>query len=69
VENLIVVVKDLPDIKLLEVRDRTFEIHKGGKIQIQSKLPLKGQDDLAMAYTPGVGRVCMAIADDKSKVL
>jgi malate dehydrogenase (oxaloacetate-decarboxylating) len=68
VENLIVVVKDLPDIKLLKVQDRTFEIHKGGKIKIESKLPLKGQDDLAMAYTPGVGRVCMAIADDKSKV-
>jgi len=43
------------------VIDRTFAIHEGGKIGVASKLPLATRDDLAMAYTPGVARVCMAI--------
>ena len=46
------------------VSDRTFLMHKGGKIEIRSKLPLKTRDDLSMAYTPGVARVSSAIADD-----
>jgi malate dehydrogenase (oxaloacetate-decarboxylating) len=55
-------------VKVLEVFDRTFKLHQGGKITIRSKHPLQGQDDLAMAYTPGVGRVCLAIAQDPEKV-
>ena len=39
-------------------------MHKGGKIEVNSKLPLKTRDDLSMAYTPGVGRVSMAIHED-----
>src|SRR5581483_6386136 len=46
------------------VSDRTFLLHLGGKIEMQAKAPLKTRDDLSMAYTPGVARVCLAIADD-----
>ncbi|MFN7317519.1 MAG: NADP-dependent malic enzyme, partial [Microcystis sp.] len=46
----------------LKVSDRTFDLHRRGKISIESRIPLTSQDDLAMAYTPGVGRICTAIA-------
>jgi malate dehydrogenase (oxaloacetate-decarboxylating) len=49
------------------VSDRTFLLHKGGKIEVKSKLPLKTRDDLSMAYTPGVGRVSTAIHEDPAK--
>jgi malate dehydrogenase (oxaloacetate-decarboxylating) len=67
-DKLIAVVKAVPEIRVLEVYDRTFQVHKGGKIHLEAKVAVKGQDDLAMVYTPGVGRVCMAIAEDKRKV-
>src|SRR5438309_8452823 len=50
------------------VSDRTFEIHHGGKIAIHPKFPVKSRDDLSMAYTPGVGRVAKAIAEDHERV-
>ncbi|HET6865528.1 MAG TPA: NADP-dependent malic enzyme [Solirubrobacteraceae bacterium] len=49
------------------VSDRTFLMHKGGKIEVKPKLPIKTRDDLSMAYTPGVGRVSMAIHEDPAK--
>ncbi|HET9076803.1 MAG TPA: NAD-dependent malic enzyme [Acidimicrobiales bacterium] len=49
-------------IEVLEVVDRTFAIHERGKLSIDAKLPIHDRDDLAMAYTPGVARVCTAIA-------
>ncbi len=49
-------------IDIEEVEDRTFAAHLGGKLTIDSKMPLKDRDGLAMAYTPGVARVCSAIA-------
>lgn len=55
-------------LRVINVSDRTFLLHLGGKISVNSKIPLKTRDQLSMAYTPGVARVCMAIADDKSKV-
>jgi malate dehydrogenase (oxaloacetate-decarboxylating) len=61
-EQIIAAVKALPDVKLLKVSDRTFDLHRRGKISIESRIPLTSQDDLAMAYTPGVGRICTAIA-------
>ncbi|GAB5499966.1 MAG: ACT domain-containing protein [Pseudohongiellaceae bacterium] len=45
--------------------DRTFLMHLGGKIEITNRTPLKTRDDLSMAYTPGVARVCMAIHRDR----
>ena len=53
-----------PGLTVRKVSDRTFLLHLGGKIQIQSKVPLKTRDDLSRAYTPGVARICQAIVDD-----
>ncbi len=58
----------IPELKLLQVDDRTFKAHIGGKIQVVGKLPLKSRADLAMAYTPGVGRICLAIAQEPERV-
>lgn len=55
-----------PDLTVRKVSDRTFLLHLGGKIEIQSKVPLKTRDDLSRAYTPGVARICQAIVDDPS---
>ena len=66
-ETIVAAVKALPDIKVLNVYDRTFDLHRGGKITVESRIPLRGQADLAMAYTPGVGRICTAIAEDPEK--
>ncbi len=67
-EKVVQIVKALPDIKVIEVSDRTFNLHRSGKITVQSKIPLKSQADLAMAYTPGVGRICKAIAEEPEQV-
>ena len=48
-----------------KVSDRTFLLHLGGKDEMRSKVPLRNRDDLSMAYTPGVGRVAMAIAGNR----
>jgi malate dehydrogenase (oxaloacetate-decarboxylating) len=68
VEDIIKAVESVEEIEILEICDRTFQIHQGGKISVESKLELTGQDDLAMAYTPGVGRVCMEIAQHPERV-
>ncbi|MBV9606334.1 MAG: NAD-dependent malic enzyme [Solirubrobacterales bacterium] len=53
--------------RVLDTTDRTFLLHIGGKIEIRNKSPLRTRDDLSMAYTPGVARVCRAIAEDPDK--
>jgi malate dehydrogenase (oxaloacetate-decarboxylating) len=53
--------------RVLGFTDRTFEMHRKGKIEQHNKYPLKTRDDLSMAYTPGVARVCEYIAADRSK--
>ncbi len=53
--------------KVLDYVDRTLAMHRGGKIEQHNKHPLKTRDDLSMAYTPGVARVCMEIAADRKK--
>lgn len=50
-----------PRFEVRNVSDRTFLMHLGGKISVENRIPLKTRDDLSMAYTPGVARVCMAI--------
>jgi malate dehydrogenase (oxaloacetate-decarboxylating) len=54
--------EELPDVVVRKVSDRTFLIHLGGKIEVTSKVQLRNRDDLSRAYTPGVARVCQAIA-------
>src|SRR5918911_689194 len=53
--------------RVLEYVDRTMQMHRGGKIEQRNKYPLKTRDDLSMAYTPGVARVCQEIHADRSK--
>ena len=52
----------VPGVTVRKVSDRTFLIHLGGKIEVTSKVALRNRDDLSRAYTPGVARVCQAIA-------
>src|SRR5437870_6657719 len=59
--------KAIGGVKVVHVSDRTFLMHLGGKIEIKGKIPVKTRDDLSMAYTPGVARVCMAIHHDPGK--
>src|SRR6187397_1792441 len=66
-DQVVRVVESLDDVTLIEVTDRTFELHRGGKIYTGLKVPLTSVDDLSMAYTPGVARVCSAIAADPDK--
>jgi malate dehydrogenase (oxaloacetate-decarboxylating) len=49
-----------------KVSDRTFLAHLGGKLTIESKLPIRNRDDLSLIYTPGVARICEAIVADPS---
>ena len=53
--------------KVIDITDRTFQMHVGGKIEQRNKLPVRTRDDLSMAYTPGVARVCTAIQEDRDK--
>ena len=66
-EAVVRAVRSLEGVRVDSVSDRTFLMHKGGKVEVNSKLPLKTRDDLSMAYTPGVGRVSMAIHEDPAK--
>src|SRR5206468_1063741 len=54
-------------VRVVNVSDRTFLMHLGGKIEVNGKIAVKTRDDLSMAYTPGVARVCMAIHQDPEK--
>ena len=60
-------VRALAGVTVDSVVDRTFALHDGGKISVVGKSQLRGKDDLSMAYTPGVARVCMAIHRDSVK--
>jgi malate dehydrogenase (oxaloacetate-decarboxylating) len=53
--------------EVIDTTDRTFLLHVGGKIEQHNKHPLKTRDDLSMTYTPGVARVCLAVAEDPQK--
>ena len=68
IEAIVAAVHSLEGVEVEHVSDRTFLLHLGGKIEMVSKAPLKTRDDLSMAYTPGGARVCIAIAEDVSKV-
>jgi malate dehydrogenase (oxaloacetate-decarboxylating) len=66
-ERIITAIEALSGVEVIDTTDRTFLLHVGGKIEQHNKHPLKTRDDLSMAYTPGVARVCLAIADDEDK--
>ncbi|MGH3942825.1 MAG: NAD-dependent malic enzyme [Pseudonocardiaceae bacterium] len=52
----------LPGVRVRKVSDRTFLMHLGGKLEVTSKVALRNREDLSRAYTPGVARICQAIA-------
>lgn len=66
-EEIVSAVKAIDGVEVINVSDRTFLMHIGGKIETVSKMQLKTRSDLSMAYTPGVARVCQAIAKDPEK--
>ena len=67
-EEVRTAVENLDGIEILDWDDRTFAMHRGGKIEVLPLAPVGDRDDLSMAYTPGVARVCNAIAADPSRV-
>ncbi|MFO7173102.1 MAG: NAD-dependent malic enzyme [Bacillota bacterium] len=67
-ERVIAAVSALPGVRVINVSDRVFLAHLGGKIEVNPRIPIKNRDDLSMVYTPGVARVCTAIHQDPAKV-
>jgi len=59
--------RGMEGVEVVNVSDRTFLMHLGGKLEMRSKYPLKTRDDLSHVYTPGVARVCAALQHDPSK--
>ena len=68
IHRIVDAVRALDGIEVEHVSDRTFLLHLGGKLEVTPKAPLKTRDDLSMAYTPGVARICRAIADEPETV-
>jgi len=68
IAEVVEAVRALAGMEVVDVVDRTFEIHQGGKIEVLAHLPIADRDDLSMAYTPGVARVCMKIHDEPATV-
>jgi malate dehydrogenase (oxaloacetate-decarboxylating) len=66
-EAIVRACRGVPGVEVEHVSDRTFLLHLGGKIHMNSNTPVKTRDDLSMAYTPGVARVCQAIAEDPER--
>jgi malate dehydrogenase (oxaloacetate-decarboxylating) len=66
-ERIIAAIEALDGVEVIDTTDRTFLLHVGGKIEQHNKHPLKTREDLSMAYTPGVARVSLAIADDPDR--
>ena len=66
-EDVVRELSEMEGIKVINVSDRTFLAHLGGKIEVTPKMPIKNREDLSLVYTPGVARVCTAIAEDPSK--
>src|SRR3954452_11025367 len=66
-DAIVKAIDSIDGARVIEVTDRTFELHRGGKIYTGLKARIHSRDDLSMAYTPGVARVCMDIHDDRDK--
>src|SRR3954470_8757641 len=66
--EIVAAMRAVADVTVHRVSDRTFLLHLGGKISVESKVPLRTRDDLSMAYTPGVGRVALALAEHPEDV-
>jgi malate dehydrogenase (oxaloacetate-decarboxylating) len=61
--DIVEAARGVDGVEVVHFSDRTFLMHLGGKLEVHAKTPLKTRDDLSMAYTPGVARICRAVAD------
>jgi malate dehydrogenase (oxaloacetate-decarboxylating) len=66
-DAIVAAASGLDGVTVLSSYDRTFQMHRGGKIEMTSRVPLRNREDLSIAYMPGVARVCRAIAEDRLK--
>ncbi|HXR04616.1 MAG TPA: NAD-dependent malic enzyme [Verrucomicrobiae bacterium] len=66
-EAIVQAIRKLKDVTVVNISDQVFLLHLGGKISVQNKVPLTTRETLSMAYTPGVARVCSAIAEQPAK--
>src|SRR6059036_3297867 len=66
-QQIVARVKRTSGVRVVNISDRTFLMHLGGKIEVRSKVPIRTRDDLSMAYTPGVARVSLAIKEDPQR--
>jgi malate dehydrogenase (oxaloacetate-decarboxylating) len=66
-QAIVAAIEAIEGAEVLEATDRTFELHRGGKIYTGLKTGIRTRDDLSMAYTPGVARVCQAIEGDRDR--
>lgn len=64
-DRVVAALEAIADVDVRKVSDRTFLMHLGGVIETAAKHPLRNRDDLSMVYTPGVARICQAIAADR----
>ena len=64
---IVAAMREVEGVDVLDYSDRTFQLHEGGKISVVGKIAIRTRDDLSMAYTPGVARVCRAIAEDPER--
>jgi len=61
-------IKKIKGVKVLSAEDRTFLVHKKGKIEVRNKIPVRNKDDLSMVYTPGVARICLDIHNKREDI-
>src|SRR5712691_8094954 len=66
-QQIVARLRHVAGVRVVNVSDRTFLMHLGGKIEVKGKVPVRTRDDLSMVYTPGVARVCLAIRDDRER--
>ncbi len=66
-QEVLAAASDLEGVEVLSWEDRTFALHDGGKVEVTSRIAVRDRDDLSMAYTPGVARVCRAIEAEPSR--
>jgi malate dehydrogenase (oxaloacetate-decarboxylating) len=66
-ERLIAALASTDGVEVIEIKDRVFELHRGGKIHSTSRVELRQLGDLRYIYTPGVARVSKAIAADPDR--
>ena len=63
-DEIVEAMRTVHGVEIGKVSDRTFLVHLGGKLKIESKVPIRNRDDLSLIYTPGVARICTAIAEN-----